>query len=36
MYSQSTEQDDLIKLKLDFSGKASVGKRRGTDLVHVQ
>ena len=36
MCSQSTEHDDLIKLNLDFSSKESVGKRRGTDLEHVQ
>ena len=35
MYSQSTEQDDLIKPKLDFSVKGSVGNRRGTALEQV-
>jgi hypothetical protein len=29
------KRDDLIKLKLDFSGKANVGKRRRTGLEHV-
>jgi hypothetical protein len=29
------KQFDLMKLKLEFSGRASVGKRRGTVLEHV-